>query len=98
MKRKASIDHATKRPRTLSAAFVRTVGRPGVYEDGRGGRGRCLPRPPAVLAKRFSPLPRIWTDCRKIRVSRRKIQAAHREIRIVRQATRAGRRASRRRR
>ena len=28
-----------KRPRTLTAAFVRTVGRPGVYGDGRGGRG-----------------------------------------------------------
>ncbi len=26
----------TKRPRTLSAAFVRTVSRPGVYGDGRG--------------------------------------------------------------
>ncbi len=32
----------TKRPRTLSAAFVRTVGRPGVYGDGRGGRGLSL--------------------------------------------------------
>ncbi len=31
-----------KRPRTLSAAFVRTVGRPGVYGDGRGGRGLSL--------------------------------------------------------
>ena len=26
----------TKRPRTLSAAFVRTISRPGVYGDGRG--------------------------------------------------------------
>ena len=26
-----------KRPRTLSAAFVRTISRPGVYGDGRGG-------------------------------------------------------------
>ena len=25
-----------KRPRTLTAAFVRTVNRPGVYGDGRG--------------------------------------------------------------
>ncbi len=32
----------TKRPRTLSAAFVRTIGRPGVYGDGRGGRGLSL--------------------------------------------------------
>ncbi len=31
-----------KRPRTLSAAFVRTVNRPGVYGDGRGGRGLSL--------------------------------------------------------
>ncbi len=32
----------TKRPKTLTAAFVRTVGRPGVYGDGRGGRGLSL--------------------------------------------------------
>ena len=32
----------TKRPRTLTAAFVRTVGRRGVYGDGRGGRGLSL--------------------------------------------------------
>ena len=32
----------TKRPRTLTAAFVRTIGRPGVYGDGRGGRGLSL--------------------------------------------------------
>ncbi len=32
----------TKRPRTLSAAFVRTVNAPGVYGDGRGGRGLSL--------------------------------------------------------
>ena len=32
----------TKRPRTLTAAFVRTVSRPGVYGDGRGGRGLSL--------------------------------------------------------
>ena len=31
-----------KRPRTLTAAFVRTVNRPGVYGDGRGGRGLSL--------------------------------------------------------
>ena len=31
-----------KRPRTLSAAFVRTVNQPGVYGDGRGGRGLSL--------------------------------------------------------
>ena len=31
-----------KRPRTLSAAFVRTISRPGVYGDGRGGRGLSL--------------------------------------------------------
>ena len=32
----------TKRPRTLTAAFLRTVNRPGVYGDGRGGRGLSL--------------------------------------------------------
>ena len=32
----------TKRPRTLTAAFVRTVRRTGVYGDGRGGRGLSL--------------------------------------------------------
>ena len=32
----------TKRPRTLTAAFVRSIGRPGVYGDGRGGRGLSL--------------------------------------------------------
>ena len=32
----------TKRPRTLSAAFVRTISRPGVYGDGRAGRGLSL--------------------------------------------------------
>ena len=32
----------TKRPRTLTAAFVRTISRPGVYGDGRGGRGLSL--------------------------------------------------------
>ena len=32
----------TKRPRTLTAAFVRTVNRHGVYGDGRGGRGLSL--------------------------------------------------------
>ena len=31
-----------KRPRTLTAAFVRSVNRPGVYGDGRGGRGLSL--------------------------------------------------------
>ena len=31
-----------KRPRTLSAAFVRTVTRPGRYGDGRGGYGLSL--------------------------------------------------------
>ena len=31
-----------KRPRTLTAAFVRTACRPGVYGDGRGGRGLSL--------------------------------------------------------
>ena len=31
-----------KRPRTLTAAFVRSIGRPGVYGDGRGGRGLSL--------------------------------------------------------
>ena len=31
-----------KRPITLSAAFVRTISRPGVYGDGRGGRGLSL--------------------------------------------------------
>ena len=31
-----------KRPRTLTATFVRTANRPGVYGDGRGGRGLRL--------------------------------------------------------
>ena len=31
-----------KRPRSLTAAFVRTISRPGVYGDGRGGRGLSL--------------------------------------------------------
>ena len=31
-----------KRPRTLTAAFVRPINRPGVYGDGRGGRGLSL--------------------------------------------------------
>ena len=31
-----------KRPRTFTAAFVRTISRPGVYGDGRGGRGLSL--------------------------------------------------------
>ena len=32
----------TKRPKTLTAAFVRSINRPGVYGDGRGGRGLSL--------------------------------------------------------
>ena len=32
----------TKRPRMLTAAFVRTVSWPGVYGDGHGGRGLSL--------------------------------------------------------
>ena len=32
----------TKRPRTLTAAFVRSINRPSVYGDGRGGRGLSL--------------------------------------------------------
>ena len=35
-------DDGFKRPRTLSAAFVRTVTRPGKYGDGRGGFGLAL--------------------------------------------------------
>ena len=35
-------DEGFKRPRTLSAAFVRTVTRPGKYGDGRGGFGLAL--------------------------------------------------------
>ena len=31
-----------KRPRTLTAAFVRSINRPGVYGPGRGGRGLSL--------------------------------------------------------
>lgn len=31
-----------KRPKTLSAAFVRTVSQPGRYGDGRGGYGLSL--------------------------------------------------------
>ena len=32
----------TRRPATLTAAFVRTVSKPGVYGDGRGSRGLSL--------------------------------------------------------
>ena len=31
-----------KRPKTLSAAFVRTIRQPGIYGDGRGSRGLAL--------------------------------------------------------
>ena len=35
-------ERTTKRARTISAAFVRTVSRPNVYGDGRGGRRLSL--------------------------------------------------------
>ncbi|MCY4363067.1 MAG: hypothetical protein OXE42_12945 [Gammaproteobacteria bacterium] len=31
-----------KRPKILSASFVRTINRPGRYGDGRGGHGLSL--------------------------------------------------------
>ena len=51
-----------KRPKTLSAAFVRTVNQPGRYGDGRGGHGLSLlvsRRTNGRLSKRWSQRVRI---------------------------------------
>ena len=51
-----------KRPQTLSAAFVRTVNKPGRYGDGRGGHGLSLlvaRRTNGRLSKRWSQRVRI---------------------------------------
>lgn len=50
-----------KRPRTLSAAFVGRVSRPGFYGDGRGGRGLN------PLAKRVTGTDRL-SGCQRIRL------------------------------
>ena len=42
------------RPKTLSAAFVRTVTRPGRYGDGRGSHGLSLLVKPAAIPGRWS--------------------------------------------
>lgn len=36
------MDNGGTRPKTLSAAFVRTISQPGRYGDGRGGHGLSL--------------------------------------------------------
>ncbi|MYB05907.1 MAG: tyrosine-type recombinase/integrase [Gemmatimonadetes bacterium] len=54
-----------KRPRTLSAAFVRTVNRPGVYGDGRGGRGLSL----RVHRTRDGRITKTWRQ--RVRIERR---------------------------
>ena len=51
-----------KRPRQLSAAFVRTVTRPGRYGDGRGGHGLSLLVKPTVTGR----VSRTWAQRLKI--------------------------------
>ena len=52
-----------KRPRTLSATFVRQVSRPGFYGDGRGGHGLSL------LVKRMASTGRVSKSwCQRIRL------------------------------
>ncbi len=45
---------ASKRPTSLSAAFVKTVRRPGRYGDGRGGHGLSLLVKPTTIEGRLS--------------------------------------------
>ena len=54
-----------KRPRTLSAAFVRTISRPGVYGDGRGGRGLSL----RVHRTATGRITKTW--CQRVRIEGR---------------------------
>ena len=46
------------RPKTLTAAFVRTVNKPGRYGDGRGGYGLSL----LVRATRNGRLSKTWSQ------------------------------------
>ena len=58
-----------KRPRRLSAAFVRTVNEPGRYGDGHGGHGLSLlvkPRTGGGLAKSWSQ--RLWIRGRRVNI------------------------------
>ncbi len=52
------------RPKTLSAAFVRTITRPGRYGDGRGGHGLSLMVKPTKIKGRLS---RSWVQ--RIRIN-----------------------------
>ncbi|MDE0121035.1 MAG: tyrosine-type recombinase/integrase [bacterium] len=49
---------SSKRPKTLSAAFVRTVNQPGRYGDGRGGHGLSL----LVTRRTNGRLSKRWTQ------------------------------------
>ena len=51
-----------KRPRQLSAAFVRTISRPGRYGDGRGGHGLSLLVKPTVTGR----ISKTWSQRLKI--------------------------------
>ena len=53
-----------KRPKTLSAAFVRTITRPGRYGDGRGGHGLSLMVKPTKIKGRLS---KAWVQ--RIRIN-----------------------------
>ena len=55
----------TRRPATLTAAFVRTVSKPGVYGDGRGSRGLSL----RVHLMKSGRLSRTWRQ--RLRVAGR---------------------------
>ena len=55
----------TRRPVTLTAAFVRTVSKPGVYGDGRGSRGLSL----RVHRMKSGRLSRTWRQ--RLRVAGR---------------------------
>ena len=54
-----------RRPATLTATFVRTVSKPGVYGDGRGSRGLSL----RVHRMKSGRLSRTWRQ--RLRVAGR---------------------------
>ena len=56
-----------KRPKTLSAAFVKTVNRPGRYGDGRGGHGLSL----LVKPTRTGRLSKTWSQ--RLRIHDRQV-------------------------
>ena len=56
-----------KRPKTLSAAFVKTVTRPGRYGDGRGGHGLSL----LVKPTRTGRLSKTWSQ--RLRIHDRQV-------------------------